>query len=364
MNIQANFIDAYQTILRSNKILLVGHVNPDGDDLASVCLLMELLKNKNKIYLAYCEGKTEGPWSFLPQQGDIIGTKPELIEAVLNNTIFVSKPLVSSDLNMQIESANPETAPLISRDNYLDYFDLVITLDCGSIQRTNLSEEINKRRNTKVIEFDHHLKVDDYADIEIRQSDRASTTEVLYYFLTANKITLTKNSATCILTGILSDTGNFLYPNASGETINIASKMLNLGASFNKIINKTLGNRNLLTIKFLSRALDNLYINKEQQIAISVLRPSDFDEIGRDFAPETFDDVAAVLGNLAEVKAVLFMREYEPGKIKGSWRSRPDGHDVSEFAKSMGGGGHKHAAGFQINGRITGDVNGWKVERY
>lgn len=337
MEMSVNFKAAYEAILAANKILLVGHVNPDGDDLASVCLMMELLQSQNKKYLAYCEGKIPGPWwSFLPQAEEIIGAKSEL----------------------QVQAQELDSG----ETNWFETFDLVIVLDCGSINRTNLSAEIRARRQVKVIEFDHHPKVDDYADIELRQPEKASTTEVLYNFLHANSLLITKNMATCILTGILTDTYNFLFPNASQETIIIASEMLSLGVNFNKIISETLSNKNILTIKLLSRALDNLRLNEERQIAISVLRPSDFDEIGRDVAPEAFDDIAAVLGNLAEVKAVLFMREYEVGKIKGSWRSRPDGYDVSEFAKTLGGGGHKHASGFQLSGHIVETGEGWKVE--
>ncbi|MCX6798006.1 MAG: bifunctional oligoribonuclease/PAP phosphatase NrnA [Candidatus Falkowbacteria bacterium] len=338
MDIQKNFQDAYQAILKANKILLVGHVNPDGDDLASICLLMELLKNKHKKYLAYCEGWSAGQWLFLPQQADLIGSKTELIARISSREILDSSTSDSPTLNSPIDNSISGDR---KRENYLDYFDLIITLDCGSLNRTNLATEISQRQTARVIEFDHHLKVDDYADIELRLSDKASTTEVLYNFLVTNKITITKNIATCILTGILTDTSNFLYPNASQETIHIASEMLNLGVSFNKIINETLSNKNLITVKFLSRALDNLQINQQKQIAVSVLQPRDFDEIGREFAPETFDDIVAFLGNLAGVKAVLFMREYESGKIKGSWRSRPNGYDVNEFAKALGGGGHK-----------------------
>lgn len=326
---------AYQKITKANNILIVGHLNPDGDDLASICLLMELFKDLNKNYTAYCEHKLDNLWPFLPQQ-----------EAVLGNKTLLQK----------------KVPPDFSSNNYLDYFDLIIALDCGSLHRTNLSEEITRRGRVGVMEFDHHLKVDDYAELEIRLPDKASTTEVLYNFLKANQITLTKNIATCILTGILTDTGNFLYSNASRENLLIASEMLSLGANFNQIINQSLNNKNLTTIRLLSRAIANLQINAKEQIAISVLRPEDFTELGRDFAAEAFDDIVAVLANLKDVKAVLLLREYEPGKIKGSWRSQTDGYDVSKFAQTLGGGGHKHASGFQIDGRIIKKDGRWKIE--
>lgn len=122
-----------------------------------------------------------------------------------------------------------------------------------------------------------------------------------------------------------------------------------------------LQNKKVATLKLLSRALDNLRVNDKQGIAVSVLRPEDFEGLGHNFATEAFDDIVAVLANLSDVQAVLLLREYEVGKIKGSWRSKPGGLDVSILAKNLGGGGHKHAAGFQMNGRIIWENDFWRI---
>src|SRR3989339_849453 len=87
-------------------------------------------------------------------------------------------------------------------------FDCIISLDCGAPSRTMLKEElINRNKNQIAIEFDHHPKIEDYADIEIRIPESSSTAEIIYKFLTVNKIRFNKNFANCILTGILTDTG-------------------------------------------------------------------------------------------------------------------------------------------------------------
>lgn len=333
-DIETKFQLAYQRILSAKRILLVGHISPDGDDLASLCILGRLTSALGLSRVLYCEGLRSSEFSFLPGVDEIIDSKIKLLDY----------------LGLQDKS------------NYLDEFDLLITSDCGSIERTNLATEIRARKNTFVIEFDHHQKVGDYADLEIRQADKSSTAELLYHFLDANKFNFDKELATCILTGIMTDTGNFLYPSASASTLAVASRMLSLGVNVNRIMTAVLQNKKITTLKLLSRALDNLKINDKQGIAVSALRPEDFDILGHNFAAETFDDIVAVLANLSGVQAVLLLREYESGKIKGSWRSKPGGLDVSILAKNLGGGGHKHAAGFQMNGHIVWENNFWHIK--
>jgi len=325
---------AYQKIRSARRLLIVGHINPDGDDLASVCILKILADSWGQEAFVYCDGRQPEELSFLPQVSAVLDSKKQLLLA----------------LGEKEDS------------DWLDRFDLMIVLDCGSIERTNLDPEIRGRKIAEVIEFDHHQKVSDYADLEIRAPEKSSTAELLYDFLAVNKIAIERDLATCILTGIMTDTGNFLYPNAKAETLAIASKMLAKGVNANRIIAAVLQNKKIITLKLLSRALDNLRINYQQGIAVSVLRPEDFQEIGHDFPAEAFDEIVAVMANLSEVKAVLLLREYEAGKIRGGWRSKPGGLDVSELAKHLGGGGHKHASGFQISGHIVWKNNFWRIE--
>lgn len=286
---------AYQKILSAKRVLIVGHISPDGDDLASLGILGRLMSILGVARVLYCEGVRSSEFSFLPGVDEIIDSKARL--------------LASLDLQ--------------DRPDWLDDFDLLITSDCGSIERTNLAAEIKARKKTFVIEFDHHQKVSDYADLEIRDSDKSSTAELLYHFLNANNFKFDRELATCILTGIMTDTGNFLYPSAGAETLAVASKMLGLGVNVNRIMTAVLQNKKVATLKLLSRALDNLRVNDKQGIAVSVLRPEDFEGLGHNFATEAFDDIVAVLANLSDVQAVLLLREYEVGKIKGSWRSKP-----------------------------------------
>jgi len=331
------FKQAYKKIQEAKNILLVTHERPDGDALASVCALVDLLEKFEKKYTAFCYDKPTTNFSFLPHVEKIISEK---------NKINFSK------------------------------FDLIIVLDCGNLKRTRLTQEIqsipllvrksfalraqpSESEKVFIIEFDHHPKTDDYADLEIRLPEASATAEILYYLFKINKIRLNKNIATCILTGILTDTSNFLYPGTSDKTTSIASEMLVYGAQFTKIMKKTWQNKNIKAMKLWGIVLSRLEINKKYNIAFSILTKEEIKKYKGD--EDILDGIANFLGNLADVKATLLLREEDDNNIKGSLRSSHPKTDISKLATILGGGGHPKASGFLVKGRLKKTEKGWKV---
>ena len=316
--------EAFKRIKKAHNILLVTHLRPDGDALSSVCAMIDLMETCNKKYIAFCQDEPAQNFSFIPHIEKIVFDKKKI-------------------------------------NNILD-FDLIITLDCGSMQRTGLTVEINElivnRKGHFIIEFDHHPGVDDFSDLEIRKPEAAATTEILYDFLKVNKIKITKNMANCILTGILTDTSNFLYPSTSKKTIDIASETLIYGAKFPQITKETHYNKNLSSMKLWGVALKKIRINKKYNFAFSVLTKQDMGDVESN--ENIFDAIAGFLGNLHKVKGVMFLRE-EDGHIKGSLRSSHPNIDISKLAKVLGGGGHPKASGFLIEGQIIYVKNIWKI---
>jgi phosphoesterase RecJ-like protein len=323
---------ARETIQKAKNVLIVGHVNPDSDAISSVGALIELMKRVDKKYVAYCQDKPVDSYNFLPHEEKILAKK----------------------------------------DFSLQDFDLLIAVDCGSKSRTYLNKEIDEIRvdrdnNLSIIEFDHHPKIDDYADIEIRDPEASSTTEVLYNFFKVNNISFNKKIATSILSGILTDTANFLYSSTGEETIAISSEMLSYGAQFPKIVNRIWNNTSLDSIKLWSLALNKLQINQKYKIAFSVLSYHDLSKIIKKnefFDSDIFGEIAGFLSNMADVKAVMLLREQELGHIKGSFRASAysEGVDLSKLAQILGGGGHAKAAGFTFDGTIEKNKNSWVIK--
>ncbi len=310
----------FKKIKEASKIFLVTHDRPDGDAVSSVCVLIELLESMGKSYFAYCYDQPPYQFKFLPH-----------IEKITNDK---------------------------AQFNFAD-FDLIIILDCGGLNRTKLSDEINNHReNQFVIEIDHHPKIDHYADIEVCDLKASSTTEVLYYFFKANKIKFNKDIANCLLTGIVTDTAFFLYPATSDKTVEIASEMLAKGARLPQIMENTWRNKSLASMKIWGKALTSLKINSKYNFAFSVLTLSDIKESGAQ--EEELEGISGFLSNLQGTKGVLLLRE-EDGIIKGSLRTSDPGIDISSLARELGGGGHAKASGFIIEGRLQKIDDKWKV---
>lgn len=330
-NLNSFYREAYFLMQASKKVLVIGHINPDSDAISSVASIIELMILWNKKYKAFCFNKPKGVFSFLPHEEKI-----------------------ANSFNYNIND-----------------FDLLIILDCGSLARTALAEEIIEVKKSgwtgKIIEFDHHPKIDDYSDIEIRDPEAAATTEIIYEFLEINQIRINKTLATLLLSGILTDTANFLYSSTRDRTIIIASELLKKGAQFSKIMERVMNKKSFSTVKIWGKVLDNLYINKEYSLAVAILSYNDLKNYidNKTFEDEAISEIAGFLSNLSEIKTILFLREAKPGLIKGSLRATAYNKDLdlSRLAVILGGGGHKKASGFSLSGKLVKiNKNNWQIQ--
>ena len=317
------FKKAFDLVKRAKNVLLVCHYDPDGDALSSVCALglaLEKLGIKNDFF---CYNKYPSQYYFLP--------------GIEKFKYLLDERMNPSGFNLDF-----------------DQYDLIIVCDCGSLDRTQLAKQISSRsQNQRIIEFDHHLKVDDYSDLELRNERAAATTEVIYDFLRANKIKIDNKIAECILTGLVTDTGTFLHGSTSDKVIKISSEMLEKGANLNRIIDNTWRNKSLRNLKIWGKVMERLQINLRYNLAFTFLTHEDIKK--DNISKGEMDGLAGFLGNLQGVNALMFLREEEKGVIKGSLRSSKD-FDVSRLANALGGGGHKRASGFSVKGKLTFDA--------
>ncbi len=318
--ISEKYREAYKIIKKAKKILITTHYRPDGDALSSTCAMIDFFKKSRIDYTAYCSDEPPYQFNFLPHIDEIVSDKEKI--------------------------------------NFSSY-DLIITIDCGSLSRTNLTKEISKRdKSQTAIEFDHHPKIDNFSNLEIRNPKASSTAEVIYNFFKINKIRFNKNIANCILTGILTDTGNLLYESTSEKTIKITSEMMIYGARYPIVLENTWRNKSLPAMKIWGQAMSNLKINNYYNFAYSLLTKEDIISSGA--SEEELEGIAGFLCNLHGVNGVVFLRE-EDNKIKGSLRTSHPDIDISKLAQALGGGGHKKASGFIIEGKLERINNKWKI---
>jgi phosphoesterase RecJ-like protein len=318
----SNKKDFKKTIHLINKyknILIITHRNPDGDAIGSLlALYLSLIKlGKNP--------------------------KPFCVDPIPSNFLFL-----------------PESLKVVNQFN-IENFDMIIVLDCASSSQTGLLDKEKEvlNSNLPLINIDHHISNPYFGTVNIVNPKAAACAQILYFLIPELKIKINKYIATCLLTGLYTDTGSFMHDNTTSEVLNLASQLLILGGRFNKI-SSNIKLKTVPALKLWGRALSRIQKDRDLGIVISIITQKDLQE-----CQACYDDlsgVVALINTIPNTSAALLLSEREGGEIKGSLRSEAGGLDVSKVAAIFGGGGHPRASGFCLKGRLKKEKDGWKIE--
>ncbi|MFH0818472.1 MAG: DHH family phosphoesterase [Patescibacteria group bacterium] len=311
-------------IQKAKHIMLVAHPKPDGDAAGSCLAMAHYLEDLHKSFTCFCLGDLSPSLLFLPKNQYIKNQAHHFTE---------------------------------------NKFDLLIVLDSGDLRYAGISDYLDgMTQDFKIINIDHHPTNEMYGHFNLVISDASSTCEIVYNLLNSVKA-LNKNISTCLLTGIITDTGGFSNLATSATAIDTASRLLLHGANFNKIHNQTLNNRSLNSLKLWGRALERLFKDPETGFITTAITRQDLDECDADL--DACEGVSNFLNTLEESRnqTVMVLSEREAGQIKVSLRTTSPLIDVSKFAKLNGGGGHKKAAGYSIKGSLTKTSYGWTIKK-
>ena len=145
------------------------------------------------------------------------------------------------------------------------------------------------------------------------------------------------------------------------DILEIASDLMNKGARLSHIAHETYQKKDLPALRIWGLALSRIMLSDKTKAAVSIVTHDDLQQSGA-----TLDDLTGVvnmLNTLPDTRFAMLLVEYEPGKIKGSLRSEPHkGVDVSAIARRLGGGGHKLASGFEIDGKLEMRDGKWRID--
>jgi phosphoesterase RecJ-like protein len=159
-----------------------------------------------------------------------------------------------------------------------------------------------------------------------------------------------KKIAVSLLTGLITDTDNFSNGATNQNSLKIASELIHYGANFNMIKSWFLKNKSITTLKLWGVALSRLTKHEVHDFVHTHIRRSDLEETQA--SEEETDGIANFLNNVGEGQAAILLKETADGKIKASLRTTKDNFDVGALAKALGGGGHKKASGFIMEGTV------------
>jgi phosphoesterase RecJ-like protein len=298
----ATAIDAAQ------KIVLAGHVNPDGDTLGCVLALAHVMRTAGKDVTAISTDGVPDIYRWMPGTDQIVrGTE--------------------------------------RRD-----FDLAIVCDAGALDRIGRSVLPAIESAPKLIDIDHHVADGVFGDIRILDVTAAATAEIVWLLIVALGKMWGRNIADtavaeCLMTGLITDTGSFRFLNVTPRTFQLAARLQQLGALPAPITELVFENKSYASVKLLGRAIDSIQRTEDGRVAWAHVRAQDFADL-----QATDADTEGIVNHVRAVNGVqvgILFREVPGMKVRISLRAR-DGADVNRIANAFGGGGHKLAAGCSV----------------
>lgn len=288
-----------ELIHKAKKILIMTHENPDGDAVGSSLGFMNGLKKLNK-EVDVVIPKINEMYSFLP---GFDGLKTNV---------------------------NPG-----------DY-DLCIALDSSDLERLGECKDLFQKIEDTIV-IDHHITNQNYGDANYVNAVASSTCQNIIVILAALDISIDKDIATCIYSGMLTDTGGFRY-NVQPETFEIAGMLLETGIDISRIYKILFDETTEARTRLLGRAINNLEILENGKVAFTYVTAKDMEELNNKDGDQ--ENIVNYGRNISGVEVSVFLREKD-GKYKVSMRSN-EYVDVSVISTMFFGGGHVKAAGFEI----------------
>jgi phosphoesterase RecJ-like protein len=300
--------EAARFIQENDRFLVVSHVNPDGDAIGSTCAMGSLLKKLNKSFVLLNDGH-------VPSKLGIV-------------------PLSDQILDFSIQGLG-------------ESFTHVIAVDAADFERIG---EVRRQLGSDVqlLNIDHHPTNNGYGLFTLIRDEAAATAEVIYDLVQEMNISLDLELATCLYTGLMTDTGGFRYSNTTPKVMNIASRLLEVGVDASALAERLLETITMGQVKLLQRALRTLSFEADGKVAWMSVTSEDFE--GLDLDESMTDGLMAYPRNIEGVEVGILFKQVETDKVKISFRSK--NVDVAAISQFFQGGGHVKAAGCTYHGTL------------
>lgn len=224
-------------------------------------------------------------------------------------------------------------------------YDLFVACDCGDIGRLGDSG-VYFSNAKKTVCIDHHETNGSFADVNYVFPDASSACELVGQVIDKDRID--KDIAECLYTGMVTDTGCFQYSSTHRSTMEFAGFLMEKGIDYSFIVDHVFFERSLKQLQMLGVAITNAKVFCNGKVIASFVTADEMKKY--DAAPKNMEGSVSTLRSVNGVEVAFFMYPTEDGKYKVSARAATDTVDLSKLASEFGGGGHKRAAGFSMEG--------------
>lgn len=289
-------------IAGARRVLVVTHVNPDGDAVGSLLGFGLAVRAMGKDVVMACADVVPEMFRFLPGVAEIT-TRPE------------------------------------------GDFDLVAVLDVAEARRVGPIGDAWTRPPDLVV--DHHITNPGFGELNFIDPQAASTAELLTELFPALGLSLTREVADCLLTGLVTDTLGFRTSNTTVKTLGLAQVLMQAGAELSTLYDQALFKRSYNAVRLWGEGLTRIQMKNRivwARLPLEARAAAGYQGFGD-------ADLINVLASVREADIAVILVERSDGKVKISWRSVP-GLNVAQIALAFGGGGHPSAAGAEIPGSM------------
>jgi phosphoesterase RecJ-like protein len=302
-----DYIEAISSLLAdAENVLALTHVNPDGDAIGSLTAVGVALKQLGKRITLVCDDGFPARSKFLP-----------LADEIQKHTDAAAE------------------------------YDLLLALDCGDTSRMGDAFAGLQERTPPIINVDHHVTNTGFGQVNVVDQASNSTTEILYQLLPPLGVQMSATLATCLLTGIVTDTLGFRTVGVTAQTFRAASALMEAGADLAMITTRALLIKPMSILRLWQIGLDNMKLEAEGLLWTSI---SDEARQSVGHAGASSGGLANLLANVDEAAMSAVLVE-DGAKVYVGFRCRPP-FNVAELALNLGGGGHPLAAGCTLDGPL------------
>jgi phosphoesterase RecJ-like protein len=295
---------AIEALRASKEVVVACHISPDGDALGSMIGLGRFFaRDGHRVWMSWGTPGIPIP----PQYAFIPGT-----ESI-------------------VDPAQVPEAP-----------ECFVAIDCADVQRLGVLQPKFSSAGVR-IDIDHHISNDGFGDLSLVDPEAGSSSELAYELIRRMGGTPDPEEATCLYTGIVTDTGRFQFASTSPATLRSAAELRELGVDHEKVAQEVYESTSFSYLHVLGVVLFRARL--DDGLVWSRLDQKDLGDLDMDETEHFID----ALRTVRESKVAVLLKELDDGTWKASLRSRGD-IDVASVAQALGGGGHARAAGFEMRG--------------
>lgn len=309
----SRFDEAVAALRAGSKFLVVSHVSPEGDAVGSLLGMALAIRSLGKEAVAYLEDPVPDLFRFLPGADTVVHS---------------------------LDGAGP--------------FDATFAVDCGQKERLGKGF-VELAGPGRIVNIDHHATNDAFGDVNVIVPGASAAGELVYDFCKAAGVKIDRDIAVNLYVAIHTDTGSFRYSSSTADAFEKAGELVRLGADPWEISRRVYENHPARKFKLLGMVLNTLEIvdlgngGAKASVAMVHVTREMFRRAGAE--KDLADGFVNYARGIEGVEVGVMLREAGDLKYKVSLRAKGD-VDVAEVAQAFGGGGHRNAAGFMLDGSL------------